>query len=271
MKVLSKSKGEYILWIVDLFSKMIKGKFIKDKKPAAIIEGIISTWIVGDGIGPGHPSKGFWSDNGGEFLNNEVLDFAAAMDVDIRMSSAESPWQNGIVERHHATADIIFEKLVLENPDIDYQEAINQAAFAKNTDTNQTGFSPIQLMTGTNPKFPGLAEANPASSNVKSCNKYIRTLKAMDSARTKMREIDCDSKLKKALSQRINPNVEKFYKLGDPVFFYDEKKKEWKKATALIRLGKTLYLRYGNFLRRVAIEKVRQDLHGEIRNEEDYD
>ena len=55
-----------------------------------------------------------------------------------------------------------------ENPSMAIQEAINQAAFAKNSDTNQTGFSPIQLMTGTNPKFPGLAEANPASSNVNS-------------------------------------------------------------------------------------------------------
>ena len=270
LKVLSKSKGEYILWMVDLFSKMIKGKFITDKKPETIIEGIISMWIVGDGAGPGHPSRGFWSDNGGEFLNHEVIDFAAAMDVGIKMTSANSPHQNGTVERHHATADIIFQKLVTENPEIDVQEAINQAAFAKNTDTNHTGFSPIQLMTGRNPMFPGLGEANPASSNLKSCNKYMKTLKAMDSARLKMREIDCDTKLKKALGQRINPNVEKFYKLGDPVFFYDEKKKEWKKATALIRLGKTIYLRFGNFLRRVPVEKVRPDLDGERDLEDSY-
>ena len=31
LKVISKTKGEYILWMVDLFSKMIKGKFIKNK------------------------------------------------------------------------------------------------------------------------------------------------------------------------------------------------------------------------------------------------
>jgi hypothetical protein len=115
-----------------------------------------------------------------------------------------------------------------------------------------------------------MAEVNPASSNLKSCNKYMKTLKAMDSARVKMREIDCDTKLKKVMSQKINPNVERFYELGDSVFFYDDKKKEWKKGTALIRLGKTLYLRFGNFLRRVAIEKVRPDINGEIRKEEGY-
>jgi hypothetical protein len=131
LKVLNKSKGEYILWIVDLFSKMIKGKFIKNKHPATIIEGILSTWIIGDGIGPGHPSRGFWCDNGGEFLNLELLDLAAEMDVDIRMTSGNAPWQNRIVERHHATADLIYEKLITENPKMNPQDAINQAAFAK--------------------------------------------------------------------------------------------------------------------------------------------
>ena len=269
LKVLNKSKGEYILWMVDLFSKMIKGKFIKNKLPGTIIEGIVNTWIIGDGIGPGHPSQGFWSDNGGEFLSNEVLDFAASMDLDIKKTSANSPWQNGVVERHHATCDIIFEKLMTENPSMDFQEAVNQAAFAKNSDTNQTGFSPIQLMTGSNSKFPGSSEANPASSNVNNCNKYMKTLKNMDSARIKMREIDSSSKLKKVLSQRINPNVERFYRLGDPVFFYDDKKKHWKRGTALIRLGKTMYLRFGNFLRRVAIEMVRPDVHSEGERDDD--
>ena len=77
LKVIDKAKGHYILWIVDLFSKMIKGVFIKDKKPSTIINGILTKWIIGGGSGPGHPRRGFWSDNGGEFLNEEVIDFAA--------------------------------------------------------------------------------------------------------------------------------------------------------------------------------------------------
>ena len=186
------------------------------------------------------------------------------------MTSANAPWQNGVVERHHATADNIYEKLMEENPDMNPQEAVNHAAFAKNCDTNQTGFSPIQLMTGRNPFFPGLSEANPASCNFDSSSKYMNTLKSMDEARVKVREMDCDAKLKKLRSERINPNVEKSYALGDPIFFYDDKRKQWKKATALNRLGKTIYLRFGNFLRRVAIDKVRPDSDGEIRNEEGY-
>lgn len=91
------------------------------------------------------------------------------------MTAGNAPWQNGVVERHHATADILYEKIVMDNPLIDPQEAINQAAFAKNSEINQTRFSPLLLMMGQNPHFPGLAEANPASSNLKSCNKYVKT------------------------------------------------------------------------------------------------
>ena len=270
MKIVNKDRGLYIVWMVDLFSKLIKGKFVSDKKPSTIIEAIVSTWVVGDGCGPGHPRRGFWSDNGGEFLNHEVLDYAAAQDVDIKMTAANSPWQNGVVERHHATADIIVGKLIMEDPQMSYQDAINQACFAKNGAIGQSRFSPLQLMMGQSPFFPGLSQANPASSNMNSSSKYMKTLKHIDETRVAYRKVECDDKLKKALSQRINPNVEKYYNLGDPVFFYNDKKKEWKKGTALIRLGKTLYLRYGNFLRRVAIEKVRPDYNGEVAREERY-
>ena len=269
-KVLDKNKGYYILWMVDLFTKLIKGKFITDKKPATIIEAIISTWIVGDGSGPGHPSRGFWSDNGGEFLNEELLDFAASFDITIKMTAADAPWQNGVVERHHATADIIFEKMLLEDPKMNPQEAINHAAFSKNAEINNTRFSALQLVCGQSPKFPGLSDVSPVSSNLKSTNKYMKALKNIDKNRVRFREIDCDTRIKKALGEKMNLNVEKAYNLGDPVFFYDQKRKEWKRGTALVRLGKTLYLRFGNFLRRVPVEMVRPDLLGETIQEEGY-
>ena len=187
LKVVDKEKGYYILWLVDQFSKLIKGKFIKDKKPSTIIQGIISTWIVGDGAGPGHPKRSFWSDNGGEFLNEELIDFAAALNINIKMTAGESPWQNGTVERHHATCDIIVAKLRLENPSLGFQEAVNHAAFAKNCEINSTRFSPLQLMTGQSPHFPGLDEVNPSSCNLDSSSKYMKNLKTIDAARLEHR------------------------------------------------------------------------------------
>ena len=110
-----------------------------------------------------------------------MINYAAACDVQIKMSSASSPLQNGIVERHHATADNVYEKVKLENPSMSNQEAIDYASFAKNSEVKRTGFSPLQLMMGRNPGFPGLSEANPASSNIDGTNKYIKALIKLDS------------------------------------------------------------------------------------------
>ena len=148
-----------------------------------------------------------WCDNGGEFLNEDVLNYAAAMNVDIKMTSANSPWQNGIVERNHATADCIVEKIIHDNPNMNIQDAIDKAAFAKNSDINHSGFSPIHLMIGQSPVFPGLAEADLSSSNFDSSSKYMRKLKDLDRIRVMARELECDSKLKQVLSKKVKVNT----------------------------------------------------------------
>ena len=56
----------------------------------------------------------------------------------------------------------------------------------------------------------------------------MKALRNIDEARAKFGEYDCNERLKKVRSQRINPSVEKFYEMGDPVLFHDDKKKEWK-------------------------------------------
>ena len=117
---------------------------------------------------------------------------------------------------------------------------------AKNNEVNQSGFSALQLVMGQNPTFPGLGDVSQASNNLDSCSRALRALKEIDDVRVKFREAECSSKLKKIRSERINPSVERCYSMGDPVLFRDDVKKKWKQGTALIRFGKTLYLRYGN-------------------------
>ena len=69
----SSKKETGILYIHDEFSKLIKGQVINDKKPDTIIKGLENKWIIGGGAGPGHPSRGFFTDNGGEFLNEDFI------------------------------------------------------------------------------------------------------------------------------------------------------------------------------------------------------
>ena len=77
LKILKKSRNKVlaILYLHDEFSKLIKGQVVKN--PDTIITAIEYKWINGGGIRPGHPSRGFFSDNGGEFLNESLDSFAA--------------------------------------------------------------------------------------------------------------------------------------------------------------------------------------------------
>ena len=120
------------------------------------------------------------------------MDFGASLNVQIRMTAVNALWQNGTVERHHATADVIVQKLIKLGPKISIQDTIYKAAFAKNSEINHTRFSAMQLMMG---HFPGLAEANPVSSNHDSSSKYMKS-----------------------------------YDIEDHVYFYDDKKNAWKKG-----------------------------------------
>ena len=48
----------------------------------------------------GTPGK-FLSDNGGEFANQEFIDFAEIFGINGKTTAAESPWSNGLCERHN--------------------------------------------------------------------------------------------------------------------------------------------------------------------------
>ena len=185
LKILKKSgnKEVAILYLHDEFSKMIKGQVVNDKNPDTIITAIENKWIIGGGIGPGHPSRGFFSDNGGEFLNESLVDFAAALNISIRMTAAASPWMNGACERSHATVDRIVEKILEDDPKVGIQKAVDLACFVKNNEITKSGFSPIQLHCGKSPYFPGYSDATPGTIELEGSNEYLRVLKRMDSAR----------------------------------------------------------------------------------------
>ena len=211
LKIVKKSgKSEVaILYLHDEFSKLIKGQVINDKKAETIIKGIESKWIIGGGAGPGHPSRGFFSDNGGEFLNDDLAAFAAALNISIKMTAAQSPWMNGSCERSHATVDRMVAKLLEDDPKLGLQKAVDTACFVKNTEINKTGFSPLHLFCGRSPAFPGLSDCTSANVDMEVNNEYLRVLRRLDETRIEARNIDCNQRLKTALKSKINPSCEK--------------------------------------------------------------
>ena len=162
LKDLSKTEGVYILYIICEFTTFTKGVVIKDKKPKTVIESIHKNWVVGDGSGPGLPASWF-SDNGGEFCNREMEEYAGKFNIKLKNTGSYSGWMNGHNERNHATCDLTIKKLRMEDPDLKLEEAVKLAVYAKNSAINYLGFSAFQLVYGKNPRLPGIEDGTPVS------------------------------------------------------------------------------------------------------------
>ena len=88
--------GHIILHLVDHASRLSAGCRLSSKNPNVILKGMFSSWLKH----PGPPTK-FLTDNGGEFMNSEFLDLCEQMNITVKTTAAESPWSNGLVERHN--------------------------------------------------------------------------------------------------------------------------------------------------------------------------
>ena len=90
-----------------------------------------------------------YSDNGGEFVSKDVIDFCENSNIKIKTTPAESPWSNGICEPHNA---IITEMLLKVKNDCqcDWETALAWAFSAKNCLINVNGFSPHHIVFGKN-------------------------------------------------------------------------------------------------------------------------
>ena len=113
-----KSKFTAILYIMDEFTKIIKGKAIKDKEPKTIVKALHDSWMVGGGLGPGKPKVGFFTDNGGEFTGRSFTEFANSLGVSVVHTAANAPHMNGSIERNHAVVDPILIKLEMKIPEL---------------------------------------------------------------------------------------------------------------------------------------------------------
>ena len=166
-------------------------------------------------------------------MNDDLIDFASALNISIKMTAAYSPWMNGSCERAHATVDRLVEKIMEDDPKTDLQKAVDQACFVKNTEINQTGFSPLQLFSGRSPTFPGLSDCSPGSIELEGKNEYLKVLRRMDLIRIEARKIDCNQRLKTALKSKVNTSLDHSYTFGQSVWFKVQLSHKWKAGTVL--------------------------------------
>ena len=72
------------------------------------------------------------------------------------MTAAESPWSNGLTERHNGVLSNTVRKMMSDKPNYSLETGVAWAIAAKNSLKNMYEFSPNQLVFGKNPNFPNV-------------------------------------------------------------------------------------------------------------------
>ena len=242
LKQHEQNNYKYIVYLVDMFSRLIVGSFIKDKNPSTVGERIMEKWISVFGR-----MYTLHSDRGGEFCCTELTDVAEYLGVRSSFTAARSPNQNGLNERNHAICDKMLEKMLMHDPQLSAEVALTWALTAKNTLQNVSGFSPFQIVFGKNPSLPSVYTAGPPGLEEVVMNKSVADhINALFSAREAYIAGESDRTLKAALKQRIYKRGEDIV-IGDWIYFHREKK--WNGPVKVIgKDGKSLFVVRGGKL-----------------------
>ena len=115
LKQWSSSPSIWFLHLIDHFSRYSASCVIRTKRKEEIVKKVFQHWISVFG----HAKK-FSVDNRGEFCNEEFITFCENLNIRICTTAAESPWSNGLVERHNTVLGLTISKTMNDtNCDLD--------------------------------------------------------------------------------------------------------------------------------------------------------
>ena len=103
--------GVLCLRLIDHMTRFSATAVIHTKEKEEVVDNIFKMWISLFGC-----SKKILSDNGGEFNNKLLCELGQLLNTHILCTSAESPWSNGITERHNGIIGNMVDKVMKDVP-----------------------------------------------------------------------------------------------------------------------------------------------------------
>ena len=239
--------GSFILHIIDHATRYSAACYIPTKKREVIISAVLRVWVSTFG-----PPKRILSDNGKEFSNDDFREMGEKLNTRIVNTSAESPWSNGINERHNAIlADMIVK--VKQDTGCSLNDAIAWSISAKNALANVHGYSPNQLVFGKNPNFPSvLYDKLPALDKESKSQILVENLNALHSARKAFVSAESSERIRRALRTKTRDVTSCIFQNGDSVYYKREGVPVWKGPGCVIgHEGQTVMVKHGSVYVRV--------------------
>ena len=172
-------RTEWILHMIDMWSRYTVSVFIDRKRPSDIMDGMMTHWIGKHGI-----MRSVLTDNGGEFNSDEIREVESILNIQVSTTAGESPFQNGLFERVHAVTDKLLTKLEDEQYGADSETLLCWANMARNCLQMWNGFSSLQLVFGTNPNLPGImTDKLPALHDTTTSETFAKQLNTLHASR----------------------------------------------------------------------------------------
>ena len=126
LKTVEKDKV-YLLHLIDLGTRYSAAGVVKSKHQDVIIKKVLSLWIQIFGA-----PRRFLTDNGGEFSNDSFRELCQQLNAVSTTTPGESPWSNGVVERHNAILMETINRTMSEST-CDLETAVSWSVSSKNT------------------------------------------------------------------------------------------------------------------------------------------
>ena len=237
----------HLLHMIDHATRLSSGAIIYNKRPGTIIKHIFQNWVSIYGC----PER-ILSDNGGEFNNAELRELGEKLNLNIQTTAAESPWSNGLVERHNKIVAEMITKVCIDTK-CNLELALMWSLSAHNSLCNVHGFSPFQLVFSRNPTLPCLQHDKPPALNEVTSSDIVReNLKALHSARQAFMASESSERIRRALRHNVRTSGEQKFFTNDKVYYHRLNSKEWKgPCTVLGQEGQQVLLKHGGTYIRV--------------------
>ncbi len=252
LKIWDKEKNVYVLYMIDMFSRFQVATVIRSKQASEIVKAFTTKWL---------PTFGrvdkILTDNGGEFNNDEMREVASLLNIELLTTGANSPWQNGTIEKNHGTTDGIAHATKRDFPDMPLEVALAWAVNAVNSMSSVRGFSPYQIVFGRSIKLPNILEDPPPTwEEPQKSKEMLDTLNAIHATRVEYTKSERCERIRRALKAKIRIN-DTIYEKGDIVYFKKEGEETWRgPAKVVFQDSKVIFIRIGSIYYRVSANRL---------------
>ena len=242
--------GNIILYIIDMWSRLMQGCYIPSKQPEHVVAGILDCWVSKYGI-----FDRTVHDNGGEFIGKAFVEMTDLLGIQDGTTAAHSPFSAGLVEKHHALCDRTLEALRRDFPGYNKRILLNWALAIKNSTPTSTGWSPYQVIYQRNPKLPSSLESDlPGLREEVTSRELMQNLNAIEQARIAYNAALADTQIKKAILCKVRRNPTVFERNDDIYWRAVNNTENWMQGKVLAVDGKILWVRKGSQLYRVSTD-----------------